>query len=58
MVDFPSREAITAPFRSTHAFHEFVKAPIQNGDEAVVGNDKWSNRDLEPTPERERTWDW
>ncbi|KAH7034603.1 NCS1 nucleoside transporter [Microdochium trichocladiopsis] len=58
MVAFPSREAVTAAFQSRHAFHEFIKAPVGNGDEVLIGDEKWTNRDLEPTPPRERTWDW
>lgn len=56
MVRIPSRHAISAPFRSAEAFRDFVRAPQSAGGREQIGNEKWSNRDLEPTPPEERTW--
>ncbi|KAF2730613.1 NCS1 nucleoside transporter [Polyplosphaeria fusca] len=54
----PSTAWIAAPFRSKEAFLDALKAPTQPGEHLTVGNPKWSNRDLEPTPVEERTWTW
>ncbi|KAH9894668.1 amidase signature domain-containing protein [Xylariomycetidae sp. FL2044] len=50
--------AIAAPFRSPQAFREFCRAPATVEGQAMIGNPKWSNRDLEPTHPEERTWNW
>ncbi|KAK7953681.1 uracil permease [Apiospora saccharicola] len=56
MVRLPSRHALSAPFQSAEAFRDFVRAPQTAGGREQIGNEKWSNRDLEPTPPEERTW--
>ncbi|KAK8136595.1 uracil permease [Apiospora sp. TS-2023a] len=56
MVRLPSRHAFSAPFQSAEAFRDFVRAPQTAGGREQIGNEKWSNRDLEPTPPEERTW--
>ena len=55
----PSKTSFKAAFQSRQAFLDFVKAPEspdKNG--VVVGNSRWSNKDLEPTPPAQRTWTW
>jgi NCS1 family nucleobase:cation symporter-1 len=54
----PSKAEITAPFQSKEAFIEFIRTPEGNDGHATVGDPKWSNKDLEPTPEEQRTWTW
>ncbi|KAH4059738.1 hypothetical protein HBI23_032820 [Parastagonospora nodorum] len=56
--DMASRHRMTAPFQSKDAFLNFVKAPQGNEGHATIGDTKWSNKDLEPTPEEHRTWTW
>jgi NCS1 family nucleobase:cation symporter-1 len=56
--DLPTRHGMTAPFRSKEAFLDFVKAPQGNEGHGTVGDPRWSNKDLEPTPEEHRTWTW
>ncbi|KAK7967054.1 putative uracil permease [Apiospora aurea] len=56
MVRLPSRHAVLAPFQSAEAFRDFVRAPQTAGGREQIGNEKWSNRDLEPTHPEERTW--
>jgi hypothetical protein len=56
-VALPSRQEIAAPFQSKAAFVDFLRAP--QGNEAQTTFDpRWSNKDLEPTPEQDRTWTW
>jgi NCS1 family nucleobase:cation symporter-1 len=54
----PNKQEMRAPFRSKEAFLEFVNAPQNIEGHVAVGNTKWSNKDLEPTPEEHRTWTW
>ena len=54
----PTREEVAAPFRSREAFVNFVKAPEDIEGHATVGDARWSNKDLEPTPLEHRTWTW
>jgi nucleobase:cation symporter-1, NCS1 family len=54
----PTREQLTAPFQSKEAFVDFIKAPEEIDGHASVGDPKWSNKDLEPTPPEHRTWTW
>ncbi|EMC93885.1 hypothetical protein BAUCODRAFT_93813 [Baudoinia panamericana UAMH 10762] len=55
----PTMEGLKASFRSRDAFVEFLRAPQEAvGSEGMVGNSKWSNKDLEPTAVEQRTWSW
>jgi hypothetical protein len=54
----PSKAEIAAPFRSKEAFKRFVKSPEGNEGHATIGDARWSNKDLEPTPVEHRTWTW
>ncbi|SMY28631.1 unnamed protein product [Zymoseptoria tritici ST99CH_1A5] len=54
----PSKTTLAAPFQSKHAFRTFLKAPEAPPGTLTVGKGRWSNRDLEPTPPSERTWQW
>lgn len=54
----PTRDELTAPFQSREAFVEFIKAPGEIEGHASVGDARWSNKDLEPTPREHRTWTW
>lgn len=54
----PTREDIAAPFQSKEAFVNFLKAPQEIEGHASVGDARWSNKDLEPTPPEHRTWTW
>jgi len=54
----PTKAGLTAPFRSKRAFIEFVKSPEGNEGHATIGDARWSNKDLEPTPVEHRTWTW
>lgn len=55
---FPAKHDITAPFQSRGAFVDFLKAPQANEGHVAIGDSKWSNKDLEPTPEEHRNWTW
>ncbi|KAF1931164.1 uracil permease [Didymella exigua CBS 183.55] len=57
-VAMPSRQEIVAPFQSKEAFVDFIRTPQGNEGQATVGDAKWSNKDLEPTPQKDRTWTW
>ncbi len=54
----PTRAELAAPWQSKEAFIDFVKASQGNQGQVTVGDAKWSNKDLEPTPEEDRTWTW
>lgn len=59
MVQFPSRARLTAPFQSRQAFVDFITVPDhvdKNGE--TIGDPRWSNKDLAPTPPEQRTWTW
>ncbi|KAI6777418.1 hypothetical protein HG530_001363 [Fusarium avenaceum] len=58
MVNLPSRSELAAPFRSKEAFVNFVKAPESADGHTRVGSERWSNKDLEPTPLEHRNWTW
>lgn len=50
---------LVAPFESKTALLALLKAPKEPvGGEAIVGNSRWSNKDLEPTAKDQRTWTW
>lgn len=51
------KRSLTAPFKSRRAFVNFLRAP-EGTEGHAVGNSRWSNKDLEPTPVSERTWTW
>jgi len=54
----PTKQQLSAPFRSKDAFLDFARAPQGKEGQKIVGDAKWSNKDLEPTPEEDRTWTW
>ncbi|KAF4448988.1 putative uracil permease [Fusarium austroafricanum] len=58
MVNLPSRSELIAPFRSKEAFVNFVKTSETTDGQTQVGNSRWSNKDLEPTPPEHRNWTW
>ncbi|KAF2798154.1 NCS1 nucleoside transporter [Melanomma pulvis-pyrius CBS 109.77] len=55
---FPSTSKLTARFQSKEAFIDSLKTTNTDGEHLSVGNSKWSNKDLEPTPPEDRTWTW
>jgi NCS1 family nucleobase:cation symporter-1 len=57
-LNFPTTSGMAAPFQSKEAFLNFVKAPQANEGHVAVGDPRWSNKDLEPTPEEHRNWTW
>ncbi|KAF2213850.1 hypothetical protein CERZMDRAFT_83291 [Cercospora zeae-maydis SCOH1-5] len=57
-IRLPTRAEMAAPFQSRRAFVQFLRAPEGNEGHATVGDAKWSNKDLEPTPIEQRTWTW
>lgn len=57
-LELPTKADVAKPFRSRAAFVDFVKAPQGNEGHETVGNSKWSNKDLEPTPVEQRNWTW
>lgn len=54
----PSKQQLSAPFQSKDTFVEFARAPQGKDGQTIIGDAKWSNKDLEPTPEDDRTWTW
>jgi len=54
----PSKAEVAAPFQSKEAFISLLKAPRGNEGHNTVGDSRWSNKDLEPTPVEDRTWTW
>lgn len=54
----PTKRQMTAPFQSKDAFVDFLRAPRVNDGHVAIGDEKWSNKDLEPTPVEQRTWTW
>lgn len=56
--DLPTRERVVAPFQSKEAFVRSLRAPQVNEGHIAVGDARWSNKDLEPTPEEDRNWTW
>ncbi|KAI1675228.1 allantoin [Pyrenophora tritici-repentis] len=57
-VQLPTRQQVTAPFQSKAAFVNFIRSPQGNDGQAPIGDERWSNKDLEPTPVEQRTWTW
>jgi NCS1 family nucleobase:cation symporter-1 len=57
-LNMPSKHGMAVPFQSKEAFVDFLRAPQGNEGHATVGDTRWSNKDLEPTPEEHRTWTW
>ncbi|KAI4746637.1 hypothetical protein E4T50_03020 [Aureobasidium sp. EXF-12298] len=55
-LSIPSKAEMAAPFQSKEAFLDFLKAPEGNEGHAPVGDSRWSNKDLAPTPVEDRTW--
>ncbi|KAL9563786.1 hypothetical protein ACKAV7_012175 [Fusarium commune] len=49
---------LTAPFQSKEAFVNFVRTSETADGQTRVGNERWSNKDLEPTPPEHRNWTW
>ncbi len=59
MATTTSKPTLRAALRSRAAFADFVRAPDSaDANGYVVGNTRWSNKDLEPTPVEQRTWTW
>jgi NCS1 family nucleobase:cation symporter-1 len=56
--ELPNKHELAAPFQSKEAFIGFLKAPRGNEGHTTIGDARWSNKDLEPTPEEQRTWTW
>ncbi|KAJ5058740.1 amidase signature domain-containing protein [Bipolaris maydis] len=56
--EMPTKRQMTAPFQSKDAFVDFLRAPRVNDGHVAIGDEKWSNKDLEPTPVEQRTWTW
>lgn len=54
----PSKAEMAAPFQSKEAFIDFIKSPESPDGHVAIGDPKWSNKDLEPTPIEQRTWQW
>lgn len=54
----PTREQLKAPFESKEAFIDYIRAPQSVEGHNTVGDSRWSNKDLEPTPLEHRTWTW
>lgn len=54
----PTKGEMAAPFQSKDAFVEWIKAPEAHEGRTQVGDSRWSNKDLEPTPPEQRTWTW
>jgi NCS1 family nucleobase:cation symporter-1 len=52
------KQQLAAAFKSKEAFVEFARAPQGKEGQTVIGDARWSNKDLEPTPENDRTWTW
>jgi NCS1 family nucleobase:cation symporter-1 len=57
-LSLPSKADLAAAFRSKEAFIEFVRSPEGNEGHVAIGDARWSNKDLEPTPVEHRTWTW
>ncbi|KAJ4318094.1 hypothetical protein N0V94_004619 [Neodidymelliopsis sp. IMI 364377] len=57
-LELPSKQELTATFQSKKAFVDCIKAPQGNDGHTTIGDARWSNKDLEPTPEDQRTWTW
>lgn len=56
--EFLRRRELVAPFKSREAFVNFAKAPQGSEGHTAIGDARWSNKDLEPTPVDQRTWTW
>ncbi|KAK1479494.1 uracil permease [Colletotrichum cuscutae] len=54
----PTKGEIAAPFQSKDAIVEWIKAPEVHEGRTQVGDSRWSNKDLEPTPPEQGTWTW
>ncbi|KAF6825197.1 NCS1 allantoin transporter (NCS1 nucleoside transporter) [Colletotrichum plurivorum] len=54
----PSRAEMAAPFQSGETFKDWIKAPEAPEGQTRIGDSRWSNKDLEPTPPEQRTWTW
>ncbi|TEA22039.1 Allantoin permease [Colletotrichum sidae] len=54
----PSKSEIAAPFQSKAAFQQWARAPEASEGQTRIGDSRWSNKDLEPTPPEQRTWTW
>jgi NCS1 family nucleobase:cation symporter-1 len=57
-LNLPTRHKLAAPFQSRETLIEFLKAPQGVDGHTTIGDARWSNKDLEPTPEEQRTWTW
>lgn len=56
--EMSTKRRMVAPFQSKEAFVDFLRAPRVNDGHIPIGDEKWSNKDLEPTPVEQRTWTW
>ncbi|EUC29717.1 hypothetical protein COCCADRAFT_39964 [Bipolaris zeicola 26-R-13] len=56
--EMPTKRRMAAPFQSKEAFVGFLRAPRVNDGHVPIGDERWSNKDLEPTPVEQRTWTW
>lgn len=56
--EMPTKRRMAAPFQSKEAFVDFLRAPRVNDGHVPIGDERWSNKDLEPTPVEQRTWTW
>jgi NCS1 family nucleobase:cation symporter-1 len=54
----PSKSAFKAAFQSKEAFKDFVQSAESLDNHTAVGQSRWTNKDLEPTPPEQRTWTW
>ncbi|PVH95088.1 hypothetical protein DM02DRAFT_732080 [Periconia macrospinosa] len=54
----PTKQKLTAPFKSKEAFVQFARTEQGVEGQTTIGDARWSNKDLEPTPEADRTWTW
>jgi NCS1 family nucleobase:cation symporter-1 len=57
-LNVPTKQQLSEAFRSKGAFIDFARAPQGREGQAIIGDERWSNKDLEPTPEDDRTWTW
>ncbi|GJC77337.1 allantoin permease [Colletotrichum liriopes] len=57
-IRMPTKAQMAAPFQSKEAFMEWAKASEAPEGRTQIGDSRWSNKDLEPTPPEQRTWTW
>jgi NCS1 family nucleobase:cation symporter-1 len=54
----PTGHRLSAPFHSKETFVDFLRSPQGHEGRPAIGDERWSNKDLEPTPVEQRTWTW